>query len=132
MKGRILVVDDEPDMRLLLRLALRGAGYEIEEAVSGEEALGADAGDLDLVLLDLNLPGINGLEVLEAWGRAGVIEKLPVLMLTADARPGVEDRARELGAADFLTKPIQPADLVAAIERAIRRDPAPPATVESS
>lgn len=133
MSSRILIVDDEPDMRTLLRLSLRGAGYDLEEASTGEEAIAAlDTETFDLVLLDLNLPGISGMEVLERWKRDGVIDRVAVLMLTADARPGLEGEAAELGACGFLTKPIPPRDLIAEIERALGLDLPSTATVEGT
>lgn len=131
MSARILIVDDEPDMRTLLRLSLRGAGYEIEDAATGEEAMVlVAAGAFDLVLLDLNLPGVSGMDVLERWKSQGIVERVAVLMLTADARPGLDDEAVERGARGFLTKPIPPADLIAEIERALGAEPASPATVD--
>ncbi|MDP9068116.1 MAG: response regulator [Actinomycetota bacterium] len=129
-RHRILVVDDEPDMRLLLRLMLAGRGYEVAEAHRGEEALEM-AGGVDLVLLDLNLPGISGMDVLEAWSQQGVIPQLPVLMLTADARPGLREEALALGCHDYLSKPVPPKELLDHIESALRPESSSTATVEA-
>ena len=80
MSRHVLVVDDEPDMRLLLRLQLGREGFEVTEVATGEEAQDAvKEAVFDVVLLDLNLPGIGGLEVLEAWQAQGVVPALPVL-----------------------------------------------------
>ena len=125
------MVDDEPDLRLLLKLALGGAGFDVAEAATGEDALEA-VGDasFDLVLLDVNLPGISGMELLAMWRDAAVLPGLPVLMLTADARPGLDTEAVGSGARGLLTKPIRPADLVDVIEGVLAAHEAPTATVE--
>ncbi len=128
MTHRMLVVDDEPDMRLLLRLALGGAGYEVVEASTGEEALTMTDG-VDVVLLDLNLPGMSGLDVLERWSQDGVVPELPVLMLTADARPSLDETALALGCREYLAKPIPPQQLLERVKAVLRGDPSPAATV---
>ncbi|HJR43983.1 MAG TPA: response regulator [Actinomycetota bacterium] len=128
MPGHILVVDDEPDMRLLLRLTLGRAGFEVTEAATGEEAMTAvEHASFDLVLLDLNLPGIGGLEILDAWNDGGVVPALPVVVLTADARLGLEEETMSRGGRECLRKPIASADLIERIEAAMAT---PAATVE--
>lgn len=117
MSRHVLVVDDEPDMRLLLRLTLGRAGFEVTEAATGEEALTAvQEASFDLVLLDLNLPGMNGLEVLEAWRTAGVVPELPVLIVTADPRPDLDDETVARGGRECLRKPVRGPDLIERIE----------------
>lgn len=134
MSARILVVDDEPDMRTLLTLILTRSGFESVEASTGEEALEIAAGAerIDLVLLDLNLPGISGLQVLEKWQADGYAADVPVLMLTADATPGRDQDALVRGARGFLTKPILAKELVAEIDRTLREHPSSPATVDET
>jgi DNA-binding response OmpR family regulator len=118
---RLLVVDDEPDMRTLIRLALGSDRFEVVEAGTGEAALDrVKAERFDLVLLDLNLPGIDGLQVLERWANEGTVPGLPVLMLTADTR--FKERSLELGCRDYLTKPMAPQELVRRIEEELGPD----------
>ena len=117
--AKILVVDDEPQIRKFLRLGLEGHGYAVLEAASGEVALRvAVAGQPDLVVLDLGLPDREGFEVLGAlreWSR------VPVFILSVRGREGEKVRAFELGADDYLVKPFGMPELLARIKAALRR-----------
>jgi two-component system response regulator MprA len=118
---KILVVDDERAVRESLRRALQLEGYEIELAEDGSEALGrlASGPQPDAVILDVLMPGVDGLEVCRTLRRNG--NSLPVLMLTA--RTQVEDRVEGLdaGADDYLTKPFALEELLARIRALLRR-----------
>jgi two-component system response regulator MprA len=117
----ILVVDDEPAVREALRRALELEGYEVELAVDGGEALGLleDGSEPDAVLLDVLMPGVDGLEVCRRLRRSG--SRLPVLMLTARAE--VSDRVSGLdaGADDYLVKPFALEELLARVRALLRR-----------
>jgi CheY-like chemotaxis protein len=113
---RVLVVDDEPDLRLLVRLSLEMYGYAITEAGSGEEALETIHGDPpDIVLLDIKLPGIDGWEVLRRL-RENANGRPRVIMLSAHASDATSQRALEAGCVAYVAKPFQPDDLIDAIE----------------
>src|SRR5207237_2802842 len=118
---RILVVDDERAVRESLRRALELEGYEIELADDGQEALYRLESDAqpDAVILDVLMPGLDGLEVCKRLRRAG--SRLPVLMLTA--RDAVENRVAGLdaGADDYVTKPFALEELLARIRALLRR-----------
>ncbi|MFF4752246.1 response regulator transcription factor [Streptomyces sp. NPDC002514] len=119
---RILVVEDEPKMRGLLRRALTEEGYAVDTADDGPRALAlTDIAAYDAVVLDVMLPGLDGFEVCAALRRRAVW--LPVLMLTA--RDAVADRVRGLdgGADDYLTKPFSLDELMARLRALIRRGP---------
>ncbi len=121
---RILIVDDEAAIRRALRPPLTELGFQINEASRGEEALQLlQAGNIDVVLLDINMPGIGGIETLRRI-RASA-PRLPVLMLTV--REGEEQKveALELGADDYITKPFSVRELIARIRTAHRRVHAP-------
>jgi two-component system KDP operon response regulator KdpE len=117
--AKVLVVDDEPQIRKFLRLGLEGHGYAVLEAASGEAALrAAVAGQPDLVVLDLGLPDREGFEVLGAlreWSR------VPVFILSVRGREGEKVRAFELGADDYVVKPFGMPELLARIKAALRR-----------
>jgi two-component system KDP operon response regulator KdpE len=120
--GRILVVDDEPQIRRVLRATLTGHGYEFYEARTGEEALDSiRANRFDLVLLDVNMPGIGGLEACRAI-RSG--SEVSIIMLTV--RDSEQDKvaALDAGADDYITKPFSTPELLARIRAALRRMPA--------
>jgi len=119
--GRILVVDDEPQIRRVMRVTLSGAGYVVADTRNGEEALEKLREErFDLVLLDVNLPGINGLETCrEIRARSD----MHVVMLTV--RDSVQDTvaALDAGADDYITKPFSMDVLLARIRATLRRSP---------
>ncbi len=122
--GRILVVDDEPQIRRVLRATLTGHGYEVYDARTGEEALDAiRASRFDLVLLDVNMPGMGGLETCKGI-RSG--SEVAIIMLTV--RDSEQDKvsALDAGADDYITKPFSTPELLARIRAALRRMPSSP------
>ena len=121
--GRILVVDDEPQIRRIMRTTLTSAGYEIDDARNGEEALEkVRAFRPDLVLLDMNMPGMDGLETCRAI-RSG--STVAIIMLTVRDSEQDKVQALDAGADDFVTKPFGTPELMARIRAAMRRLPAP-------
>ncbi|MBN1437656.1 MAG: response regulator [Sedimentisphaerales bacterium] len=121
-KATILVVDDEDDIRELVEYSLKREGYETLEASTGEEALAlARRHRPNLIVLDLMLPGVDGLEVCRRLKGGADTEAITVIMLTA--RGGEADivTGLELGADDYVTKPFSPRVLVARIRSALRR-----------
>ena len=116
---KILVVDDEAPMRKLLFTNLRANGYAVQVAADGSEALSLiDQHPFDLLLLDVNMPGPNGLQVLEAVRRSAA---MPVLMLSGRGRERDKVEALNLGADDYLSKPFGIAELLARVNALLRR-----------
>jgi len=135
-KGRvvekILVVDDEPDAVELVKFNLKGAGYEVITAADGEEALAKARMALpDVIVLDLMLPEVDGLEVCKILRRDPKTSGIPIIMLTAKAAEIDRVLGLELGADDYVTKPFSPRELVARIRAVLRRSEAsgPPGEV---
>jgi len=127
--GRILVVDDEPQIRRTLRTALTAAGYEVDDARTGEQALGkVREYRPDLVLLDINMPGMGGLAACRAI-RADT--GVGIIMLTVRSSEQDKIEALDAGADDFVTKPFSTPELLARIRAALRRLPASPQSAPS-
>jgi DNA-binding response OmpR family regulator len=117
---RILVVDDEAAIRELVGSYLRTEGFDVAEAVDGEDALAQVAQRApDLIVLDLRLPGISGLDVLREIRRTSSVY---VIVLTARADEADKLIGLELGADDYITKPFSPRELVARVRAVLRRD----------
>ncbi len=118
----VLIVDDEPDIREMIRFALEGAGFRVSEAGHAEEARRLMGGEApDLLLLDWMLPGRSGLELAQQIKQSAKTRALPIIMVSA--RGEEEDRIRGLdtGADDYITKPFSPRELVARVNAVLRR-----------
>jgi len=119
---KILVVDDEEDLLKLLSYNLVNSGYQVECVTSGEETLvKARANPPDLVLLDLMLPGIDGLDTCRILKSDSITSQIPVVMLTAKGEESDIVSGLELGAEDYITKPFSPRVLTARIKAVFRR-----------
>jgi two-component system KDP operon response regulator KdpE len=119
--GKILIVDDEPQIRRVVRVILTGAGYEVVDARSGEAALLKFREFLpDLVLLDLNMPGMGGLETCSAIRSTSDVS---IIVLTVRSTEDDKVEALDAGADDYVTKPFGKKELLARIRAAMRRAP---------
>jgi len=132
-KKRILVVEDEAPIQELLQFNLERKGYRVEVAGSGEEALDAVGAFLpDLILLDIMLPGTDGLEVCKRIKADPKTRRVPVIMLTALGEEADIVAGLELGAADYVTKPFSPRVLLARVKAVLRRTgPGPAPAMET-
>ena len=118
-KTRILVIDDEPPIRRLLRTSLGAEGFEVLEAETAAKALGLIASAKpDLAILDLGLPDLDGLDVIRKLRAEG--DKIPIIVLSSRAGEHGKVEALDLGADDYVTKPFGIAELVARIRTALR------------
>ena len=115
----ILIVDDEPDIREILRYNLEKEGFSITEAVDGNDALDKVSKDLDLAILDIMMPGKDGYEVCRKIREQG--NTLPIIFLTAMDREFDEVRGLEVGGDDYVRKPFSPKMLIARINAIFRR-----------
>jgi two-component system chemotaxis response regulator CheY len=114
---KILVIDDSETIRQQVKQALAATGYEILEAVDGVDGLEKlrGHGDVSMALCDVNMPRMNGLDMIAEVHRAG--PKIPILMLTTEGQPSLIRRARESGAKGWIVKPFKPELLVAAVTK---------------
>ena len=123
-KGRILVVDDDPQIRRVVKTTLVAQGYEVGEARSGEQALDKFSDQkCDLVLLDINMPGAGGLETCRQLRASSDVA---IVMLTVRSAEEDKVKALDAGADDYVTKPFGVPELLARIRAALRRLPLPP------
>jgi len=121
-KERILIVDDEEDILELLKYNLNREGYKVVSASSGEQCLQKAASEKsDLIVLDLMLPGIDGLEVTKILKNDSKTQHIQIIMLTAKGEEADIVAGLELGADDYITKPFSPRILIARVRAVIRR-----------
>ncbi len=123
MSKRILVVEDQEDNRAILRDLLQSVGYELVEAVNGEEALAiAMEHKPDLILMDIQLPIVDGYEATRRIKAEPALRGIPVIAVTSYALSGDEEKAREAGCDDYVTKPFSPRDLLAKVQAYLPAD----------
>lgn len=122
--GRVLIVDDDPQIRRVMKMTLTGEGYEVAEARSGEEAQAElRKSHYDLMLLDMNMPGEGGFETCKSVRASSDIS---IIVLTVRNTERDKVNALDAGADDFITKPFSSPELLARIRAVLRRGPAPP------
>ena len=122
MKQKVLIVDDEPDVLKLVKYNVTNAGYDVETASDGESGLRKAQEQLpNLILLDVMMPGLDGLEVCKLLKRDQRTTGIPVIMLTAKAAEIDRIVGLEIGADDYVTKPFSPRELVLRIKKMLQR-----------
>jgi two-component system, OmpR family, phosphate regulon response regulator PhoB len=133
MTHRILVVDDEPDITALVAYHLAKAGYRVSTAASGSDALKAAREERpDVVVLDLQLPGVSGWDVLAELRRLDETREMGVILLTARREEADRIKGLSLGADDYLTKPFSPQELTLRVQALLRRLAAPSVSAGST
>lgn len=124
MSKKVIVIDDSSTIREQVSLVLTGAGYEVIKAEDGADGARAIRANLSasLAICDVNMPKMNGLEMLESLRKEDATVGFPVIMLTTEGRPDLIERARSVGAKGWIVKPFKPTMLLAAV-RKIAGDP---------
>ena len=116
MNKRIMAVDDSPSVRKLLEFSLKAKGYLVSTAEDGQEALGVlDQEKFDGIILDINMPRMDGFEFLRRVRAEGQHAAIPVLMLTTEGQDADRAKAMSLGATAYIVKPFKPTDILAAV-----------------
>jgi two-component system chemotaxis response regulator CheY len=117
MPTTVLFIDDSVSMRQMTSLILSGAGYEVVQASDGKEGLEKLTEDIDLVITDYNMPGMNGVEVIRSIRGGEVNKSVPVLMLTTESEEAKKQEGREAGATAWMTKPFDKDGLLATVKK---------------
>ena len=119
--NRVLTVDDSPTVRQMVAFTLAKAGYEVEGAADGREGLAkARQSKFDLVITDLNMPNMDGIQMIAAVRALPGYMFVPILMLTTESHPGKKDAGRKAGATGWIVKPFRADQLVAVMQKLIR------------
>ena len=120
MRKKILFVDDEKDLVEMVKSHFEIYGYDVVTAFTGKEALEkAGAGDIDLILLDIMMPGMDGYEVLRILKSTPATNRIAVIMLTAKSETGSLLKSQDLGATDYVIKPFDFGELLSLVKRYI-------------
>lgn len=117
-KKTVLIVEDNEDNSLLVAKILTYFGFETTITANGQDALNyCDTNTPDLILMDLSLPDINGMDVTRSLRQRAAFQSIPIIALTAHAMKGIRDDALKAGLTDFLAKPFLPHDLIVLVRR---------------
>ena len=125
MAGNVLYIEDNPDNMMLVRRVIQSGGYNLIEARTGLEGLAvAESQDIDLILLDINLPDIDGYEVAQRLRSStkARLENMPIIVLTANAMRGDAERALEAGCDTYMSKPINIFELLEKVSALLSRE----------
>ncbi len=121
MAKKILIVDDSESIREVVSFTLESEGYSILSAVDGKDALKhLDGQTIDLVITDLHMPNMNGIELITEIRKIDSYKRIPILFLTTESQAAKKIEAKEAGATGWIIKPFVPAKLIAAINKVIR------------
>lgn len=118
---RILAVDDSSSVLQMVSFTLRKAGYEVVEAGDGKEGLGkAGGGKFDLIITDLNMPNMDGIQMIAAVRKLPAYSFVPILMLTTESQAEKKDAGRKAGATGWIVKPFNADQLIAAVQKLVK------------
>jgi two-component system chemotaxis response regulator CheY len=118
MAKKILAVDDSKTMREMVSFTLKGAGYEVVEAEDGKDALGVlEKGKVDAVITDLNMPNMNGFELIRALRGNPIYKFAPILMLTTEGDATKKEEGKAAGATGWIVKPFNPEKLIEVVKK---------------
>lgn len=119
--AKVLVVDDSASMRQMVAFTLKQAGHDVTEARDGNDGLGkAKGGKADLVITDVNMPGMDGLQLTRELRKLAEYKFTPILVLTTEAGPDKKQEGKAAGATGWLVKPFDPDQLMNTVNRVLR------------
>jgi len=116
MAKRVMAVDDSATVRQVLQMTLEGAGYQVVEAVDGKDALNKLAGtQIDMMVTDLNMPNMDGIELIRNVRQSPGNRFMPIIMLTTESQPEKKQEGKAAGASGWIVKPFKPEQLLAVV-----------------
>lgn len=120
MSNTIMTVDDSASVRQMVSLTLKDAGYSVIEACDGKDALAKLSGQIDLIITDLNMPNMDGIELIRAVRATAGYKFVPIVMLTTESQAGKKEEGKSAGATGWIVKPFKPEQLVAVAKKLLR------------
>lgn len=120
MSKKIATVDDSASVRQMVSFTLKGAGYEVVECCDGKDALTKiDGAGINMVITDLNMPNMNGLELIQALRAKPDFKFMPIVFLTTESQPEKKQAAKEAGATGWIVKPFKPDQLLSVVKKVL-------------
>ncbi len=120
MSKRIMTVDDSSSVRQMVGFTLKDAGYEVVEAVDGKDALTKLSGTVDMIITDLNMPNMDGIEFIRQVRALPNYKFVPIVMLTTESQAEKKQVGKEAGATGWIVKPFKPDQLLAVVKKVVR------------
>jgi two-component system chemotaxis response regulator CheY len=121
MGKTVLIVDDSASMRQLVTFALKGAGYDVVEAIHGKDALGKLGGaKVDMMITDLNMPEMDGIEFIKNVRGNAASKFTPIVMLTTESQESKKQEGKQAGASGWLVKPFKPEELIELVKKFVK------------
>ncbi|GFK94324.1 Chemotaxis protein CheY [Fundidesulfovibrio magnetotacticus] len=116
----IMTVDDSASVRQMVAFTLKNAGYGVIEAVDGKDAVSKLKGSVDMVVTDLNMPNMDGIQLIKAIRAQAAYKFIPIVMLTTESQPGKKQEGKDAGATGWIVKPFKPEQLLAVVQKVLR------------
>lgn len=120
MAKKIMTVDDSASVRQMVAFTLKGAGYDVVEAVDGKDALGKLKGSpVDMVITDLNMPNMDGITLIKSIRAEAALKFLPIVMLTTESQDSKKKEGKSAGATGWIVKPFKPDQLLSVVKKVL-------------
>lgn len=120
MSKTIMIVDDSPSLRQVVSIALKGAGYDVVEACDGSDALGKlDGKKINLIISDVNMPKMNGIEMVKEIKQMSNYKFTPIIMLTTESQDQMKEQGKQAGVKAWVVKPFKPDQMLDAVSKLI-------------
>lgn len=119
MAKKIMTVDDSSSVRQMVAFTLKDAGYEVLEASDGVDALGKLAGPVDMIITDLNMPNMDGLELIKKVRAMPACKFIPIIMLTTESQADKKQEGKQAGATGWIIKPFKPEQLLGVVKKVL-------------